>query len=249
MGVSARTLQYLADNEVLTFEQKLIDYVETDTGNKITDNMRCLPMITDHSNAAQMIHQEAFVLSAKSLGSLRIAAVVVQLFRMTYCPLSADIMMYDSRLKNFKVHMDAIKYKKENDTYDPHKLSSNLPIEDYIKGLDVSLGCKIKAMNCPMIWVTRQNVLAPAAAPPMAHNQPYSIGHVSVSEEMVQRYFHRHTLYATENASVYDLLDTALRGTKYHATIATVKRRRDVRGAYLALNEQFCGPALWDKMF
>ena len=66
---------------------------------------------------------------------------------------------------------------------------------------------------------------------------------------MVQYYSHVHTLYATENAAVYDVLDTALRDTNYHATITPFKRRRDGRGAYLALEAQFCGPTLWDNMF
>ena len=82
----------------------------------------------------------------------------------------------------------------------------------------------------------------------MAPNQPYSIGHGLVSEVMVHRYSHEHTLYATENAAVYDFLDTALRGTKYHSTIAPFRCRRYGRGAYLALKTQFCGPDLWDKI-
>ena len=56
-------------------------------------------------------------------------------------------------------------------------------------------------------------------------------------------------MYATDNAAAYDLLDTTLHGNKYHATIETLKCIRDGRGAYLALNEQFCGPDLWYKMF
>ena len=145
--------------------------------------------------------------------------------------------------------MDAIKDKKKNYTNDPPNLYSNLHIKEYIKGLNVYLGGNIGAMNCLMSWVTRENVLAPAAAPPMSHNQTYSIEHESVSEEMVQRYSHVHNMYETYNAAVYDLLDTDLCGTKYHATIAPFKRRRDGRGAYLALKAKFCGPALWENIF
>ena len=95
MGVSARTLQYLVDNEGLTFVHGLIDHLETDTWKQITDNMRRPPMIPDPANADQMIHQTAFVLSTKSLGCLNIAAVAVSFFIMTYRHLSADIIMYD----------------------------------------------------------------------------------------------------------------------------------------------------------
>ena len=211
--------------------------------------MRCPPMIPDPVKADQLIRQEAFVLSAKSLFHLRIDAIAVLFFSMTDLPPYADIMMYDSRLNNFKVHMDYIKDKKNNDTNEPPKLSSNIPIEDYIEGLGMYLGGKIGDINFPMSWGTRENVLAPESAPPMVHKQPYSIKHELVSEDMVQRHSHGHTLYATDNAAVYDLLDTDLIGTKYHTTITPFKRRRGVRGVYPALKAQFCGPDFWDKMF
>ena len=98
-----------------------------------------LPMIPDPANAAHVIHQEEFVVSAKSLGHLSISTVALLLFSMTDRPLSTDIMMYNPRLNNFKVHMDAIKDNKKNDTHEPPKLSRNLPIEEYIKGLDLYL--------------------------------------------------------------------------------------------------------------
>ena len=129
MGVYDRICQYLADNEGLMFVHEFIDYVQTDTWKQITDNMRRPPMIPDPANVAQMIHQAEFVLSAKSLGLLIIAAVAVSLFSMKYCPLSIDIMIYDSCLKFFKVHMDATKDKRNNDTNEPPKWSRNLPME------------------------------------------------------------------------------------------------------------------------
>ena len=238
MGVRDPTRHYIADNEGLTLVHELIEYVETDTWKKIMDNMRRPPMVPDTYNAAQMIHQAAFVLSSKALGRLMIAMVAVLLFSMTYRPISADTNMYESRLKFFNVHVDDIKNKKNNDTNEPLKLSINIPIEEYIEGIDVYLGGIIGAINCPMSLVTRENMLATVADPPMAHNHLYSTEHGSVSEQMVQRYSHEHTLYLTDNATVYDFWDTALHGTKYHANIAPIKSRRDGRGAYLALNLQ-----------
>ena len=86
--------------------------------------------------------------------------------------------------------MDAIKDKKTNDTIEPYKLTWNLPIEEYIEGLDVYRGSKIGAMNCPMGLVTRANVIVPAAYPAMAPNQPYSIEHGSIIQETIQSYSH-----------------------------------------------------------
>ena len=60
-------------------------------------------------------------------------------------------------------------------------------------------------------------------------------------EEMVQRYSHGYTLFATDSSAIYDLLDAATCGTKYHATIAPYNcgSRKDGRGAYIAMNAQF----------
>ena len=87
-------------------------------------------MILDTANlAGPMIHQAAFTLSSKSLNRLAIAAVAVSYYGNTARTLDAAIMMYGSRLNNFKVHMDVIKDKKKNDTLEPPKLTRNLPIE------------------------------------------------------------------------------------------------------------------------
>ena len=67
-GIPTCMRQYLEDNESLEFVHELIDYLENDTWKKITDKMRRPPMIADPSNpAGPMIHQAAFMMSAKSL--------------------------------------------------------------------------------------------------------------------------------------------------------------------------------------
>ena len=91
--------------------------------------MRRPHIIPDPTNADQIIHQAAFVLSFNSLVCLRISAVVVLFSSMTYLPISSDNMMYQSRLNNSKVHMGAVKDKNNNDINEPPKLSRNIPIE------------------------------------------------------------------------------------------------------------------------
>ena len=71
--------------------------------------------------------------------------------------------------------------------------------------------------------MTRADAIVPASAPAMAPNQPYSIEHGSVSQEMIHHYSHSNTLYSMYNATVYDELETALCSTKYHATISPLQ--------------------------
>ena len=55
--------------------------------------------------------------------------VAVLFFSMIDCPLSDDILMYDSRMNNFKVRMNDIRKKKKNHNNETPKLYRNLTIE------------------------------------------------------------------------------------------------------------------------
>ena len=182
-------------------------------------------------------------MSANSITRLNIAATAVSYFEMTDRPLSADIIIYGLCMKNFKVHMDAIKDMKKDDARKTPNLYKTLAIQEYLESLDVYCASKIGAMMWPLAWVIRENATVPANAPVMEQNQPYSTVHGLVMEEMVQCYSHGHTLFATDSSAIYDLLDAATRVTKYHATIAPYMRgaRKDGRVAYIAMNAQFCG--------
>ena len=130
------------------------------------------PIIADPANPAGiMIHQDAFVMSTKSLTRLNIASTAVSYYEMTDRPLSANIMMYGSRLKNFKVHIYANKDMKKDDASEPTKLYKTLAIEEYLESLDVYCASKIGAMMCPLAWVIRENATVPVNAPAMEHNQ------------------------------------------------------------------------------
>ena len=64
---------------------------------------------------------------------------------------------------------------------------------------------------------------------------------------MKARYSHQHPLFQTDIGSVFDDLEEATRGSKYQPTITPFKRAKDGQGAYMALKDQFAGPAVWDK--
>ena len=64
---------------------------------------------------------------------------------------------------------------------------------------------------------------------------------------MIARLSHTHGLFRDDNASVFDDIEVATRGTKFAPTIAPFKRSRDCRGAFLALKKQHAGAAMWDK--
>ena len=160
--------QYLAENDGLEFIHELIDNMENETWKQITDNMHRPPMIAVSTNPTRtMIHQAAFVMSSKSLICLKIAVTAFPYYEMTNRPLSTNIMMYGSRLQNFKVHMYAIKDMKKDDASEPPNLYKTLAIEEYLESLDFYCASKIGAIMCPLAWVIRENDTVPANYPVM----------------------------------------------------------------------------------
>jgi hypothetical protein len=89
-------------------------------------------------------------------------------------------------------------------------------------------------------------VNAPAAAPALAQNQPPSIQHELVTGELVDRASHENALFKDHNASVYHYLEEATRSKAYAASIKSFQRRKDGRGAWLALLGQFAGNDKWE---
>ena len=82
---------------------------------------------------------------------------------------------------------------------------------------------------------------------PLAANAPYSVEHGSLKDELKAKFSHIHPLFKTNNGSVFDDLEEATHGTKYQPTITPFKQKKDGRGVYMTLKEQFAGPSVWDK--
>jgi hypothetical protein len=89
-------------------------------------------------------------------------------------------------------------------------------------------------------------VNVPIVPPALAQNQPHSNEHESVSGELVARASHEHALFRDDNASVYHYLEEATRSTLYAASIKPFQRRKDGRGAWLALLGQYAGNDKWE---
>ena len=63
---------------------------------------------------------------------------------------------------------------------------------------------------------------------------------------MIARASHAHVLYRDENSTVYHYLEEATRSTSYAASIKPFQRRKDGRGAWLAILAQYAGRDKWE---
>ena len=67
----------------------------------------------------------------------------------------------------------------------------------------------------------------------------------SVAGEQALRLFHTHPLFRYDNEQFYRILEEAVRGTVYEATIKPFQRLADGHGSYLALIAQHVGRYKW----
>jgi hypothetical protein len=104
----------------------------------------------------------------------------------------------------------------------------------------------IGVRTIPLCYVIRETVNVPAVAPALAQNQPHSSEHESVTGELVARASHEHAFFRDDNASMYHYLEEATRSTAYAASIKPFQRRKDGRGAWLALHGQYAGKDKWE---
>ena len=81
--------------------------------------------------------------------------------------------------------------------------------------------------------------------PTLVLNRPYSTLAGSVVGEKALRLSHNNPLFKDDNEQFYGILEEAVRGMVYEATIKPFQRRADGRGSYLALIAQHKGQDKW----
>ena len=193
-----------------------------------------------------LMNQAPYGISARSLLRLMISAKAVSFYEQTGRSLSA-VNMHWNRIKNFKVQFDTIAAKKTHgETLEVPIIGKDLSIVKWIEAYSSYASQCVGVRNAFILYVIRDEEAVDATAPPLAPNEPHSIEHGSIMQEMVHRYSHVHALFADDNAKVYDDLELATRGTKYAASIAPFKRRKNDREAFKTLKAQHAGPAMWD---
>ena len=245
MDIPARTVTAMA-TEGITVVDDLAEFGK-DEFKAMTESFRNPPLIPDPNNPANQIRQNPFQLGARSLKRLKVAANAVRYYQATSRATTAGNMQWNSVLRNFDDQWKSIIDRKDDETPDVPKITRNFKVPRWSEAFSDFLHRVIGVQNAPLAYVTRQDDVVPVVAPPLAHGQPYSIEHGSVENEMIHRLSHTHALFRDDNAKVYHYLEEATRTTIYSSTLTPFKRRKDGRGAYLALLSQHAGDDKWEK--
>ena len=247
MGLSNRTRVFL-QSEGITDVEDLEEFLTKDSWSQVLENCKRPPRIPNPAVQGGFMEDQAYRVGAKSLRRLKVAAKAVSYYVNTGRALTAAMMTWTPRLSVFEIAWKAIEEQQEKKESNKLPiLHRNFAIEKWIESYRNYADQRIGARMCPLSYVLRDDANVPAAAPALAPGVPYSAIHGSIKDEMVARYSHTHALFSTDNASVYDDIEEAARGSKYSATITPYRRTKNGREAFLALKEQHTGPAMWDK--
>jgi len=243
MGLDERTIPEVA-KEGLVEIADLKDFDEDDLDN-IWENLRKPPQKLNDKGKLENV--APFPISAKSQKRMLIATHAARFYDQVNRDITPAMMEWDT-LKNFDLQYQALLDKKKQDEPDVPKLTSKMSIVKWIESFKLHCYAIVGVRNCPIIYVIR-NVADESGItrPPLLPNQPHSAEYGSIEGELIHLSSHDHPLFTQDNTAVYDRMEQGLRGTSYAATMVKYRKKRDGKGAMLALVSQHAGKAVWEK--
>ena len=151
-----------------------------------------------------------------------------------------------NRLKQFKLHYDMIENHQAPEPL--QEISKTFGIMKFIDQFPVYLCECLGVSGVPLSYVIRENAVPPGAPGVQAHGRPWSNTYDSLSEELIDRAPHAGPSYEDDNATVYRLIQDAIKSTSHVSSISRHQRTRDGRGAFFDLQLHNMGNSKWDKV-
>jgi hypothetical protein len=184
-------------------------------------------------------------LSAITVKRLKCAAECARYYKSIGRDLSAASMQYNV-LNVFWKQWSSLKLQKKDDSTKFPKMDRNTTMLKWTELAANALGSRIGTRNAPLSYVIRPSETVPDPPPALENGKPWSIEHGSIRMEMEARLSFDDPVFDDDSAALFDLLCEALHGTQYAATLISFKRKRDGRGAWIALLRQYAGKDRWE---
>ena len=194
-----------------------------------------------------LLDVEPFVVPAKSQMRIFASALGAKYYASVGRELDIDNMKYDV-IERFHEEYKAIVERKKKDLPSAPKLSKGFAIHKWLESFTNHINQVVGVRNAPLSYVIREYSAVAVVPPALEPGEPYAAVYGSIEGEMIARLSHRHALYKSDNGHVFDLIESALRGTPTSASIAQFRKSRDGHAAYMAVVTQHAGKDVWDKL-
>ena len=152
-------------------------------------------------------------------------------------------MHYANVLKSFKIEWDTYKDLRDQDEPSVPLVSEKDGDRKIIKWVPIFLDCLARSYGVrgPLVYVLRDDPTVPLEAnDPLDAHSCFGISG-SLHDELVARLSHIGPIFKNDNTSVFMKVEKATRGTSVESTVKAFSRRKDGRGAFLALIANHAG--------
>ena len=206
-------------------------------------------------------HVPAVPIPAKSTMIFLVASTAYHYYTDTARDITTVNMHYNNVLRAFKLEWDAITSmsNKANELKLP-VLSKNCPPLKWCESMKHYLFNTFGVRKIPLTYIIRDEVAVAPEAPPAGQIPDPSVTYDplvtdmayrnsgTVLGDMIDRASHTHVLYKTDNAQVYSLIEQAARNSSFLSTIKSFEKRKNGRGAWLALITAHVGDSKWQQI-
>ena len=237
VGLAVPSYEFMVAEGFGTIES-LFDMTD-DVLKTIIGNARRPPGIPNPANANEQIAQLPFPFSANSIHRLKIAHRCVKYYALIGRTITPQNMTWPI-LQVFDQHWQIIDEQREKENATGPKVgrdTQNLSyFEDHFEEwCDTNVGLQ----GAKYKYVIRNNPTQPL--PLAAVDQPFSEEYGSVEEELAAYCTHAHPRFRQDNATVFTVLEKALRNTAFYSTLRPFSRSKNGRDAWIALRAQYLG--------
>jgi hypothetical protein len=181
---------------------------------------------------------------------LATACHAVRYYKTTARTISPGMMRWQHTLKNFHDGLKALQALMEKAAPEIPRISRAMPVMKWAPAFEIVMESTYGTRDfLPLMYVIRKEPIPTDPPPALLANRPYSEEHGSLRSELIARASHDHVNFDEDNGLVFDALELATRGTKLAASIQPFRRRRDGRGAFIAIMGHYLGEDKWVKEF
>jgi hypothetical protein len=246
MGLKNRTRIDSLVPEGITTVDELKEW-DDDDWDQWASNCKRPDKTADPLNPALLIATVPYSLSVKSLKRLKTASKLVKYYDSVSIPVTAANIKW-LVMDNFIIQRKAMEIKAKETKPDVPKLTKTMTVAKWDDSLRVYASQAYGARKSTLEYLLRKEAAVNPVHPPLVANCPHSADAESIQGEQAMRLSHNHPLFRNDNKTLFGVLEVALRGTTYDASIKPFQRSSDGCKAYLALISQHAGKDKWVKI-
>jgi hypothetical protein len=199
------------------------------------------------ANQAENVVAEAAVLGA-NISTISTRRLIIAVFAAKYYSsigrtMTPVNMHYTNVLSEFKIEWEDYESLKKQDDPDVPSISDKDNDRKVIKWVPIFIDCVSRTYGSrgPLAYVLREVAEVPTEIVDPLQDQSYFGSSGSLQEELIARLPHTGAIFKNDNATVYMMIEKSSRGTSVESTIKGYARRKDGRGAFLALIANHAG--------